>query len=127
MFGLKIKCRCAKLPDAFYLDEGPRSFSKKLKEEDFGNWMWLGSCPKCGTLWAIDEDECDKYQVQIVTRVKSRENWKEEDTVRLRKQLLLESRGGLTEKECICAGCHKKTVQGVVYCIDHLWETGARR
>ena len=120
-----MRCRCAKLPDAFYLDEGPHGFEKKLTREDTGNWIWLGSCPKCGTLWAIDE--WDKYVPQAATRVEDRNNWDGADTTEKRKQLLLKSRGGLTDEECIWAGCHQKAVKEVVYCLDHLWETGARR
>jgi hypothetical protein len=120
-----MKCKCAKLPDAFYLDEVPRGFAKGLKREDDGNWIWLVYCPKCGALWAIDK--WDKYQEQIVTRVRSQDGWDGVDTTDLRKQLLLKSRGGFTDAECIWAGCHDKAVKGVVYCLDHLWKTGARR
>jgi len=120
-----MKCKCAKLPDAFYLDEGPRGFEKALTRQDTGNWTWLGTCPRCGALWAVDEH--DKYQHQAVTRVTSREGCDATDTTELRKQLLLESRGGTTDAECIWVGCHGKAVAGVVYCLEHLWETGARR
>jgi hypothetical protein len=120
-----MPCLCAKLPDVFYLDEGPRGFGKKLSREETGNWIWLGSCPECGTLWAVDE--WDKYQPQVVMRVEDRANWEGTGAAGKRKRLLLTSRGGLTDKECIRAGCHQKAVKGVVYCLDHLWETGARR
>ena len=120
-----MNCKCTKLSDAFYLDEGPHGFAKGLKREDTGNWIWLGSCLNCGALWAIDE--WDKYQWQVVTRVQEREGWDKVDTTDLRKQLLLKSRGELTDTECIWAECHGKAVAGVVYCLDHLWETGARR
>lgn len=120
-----MRCRCANLPDAFYLDEGPRGFAESLTREDVGNWSWLGACPKCGALWAVDER--DKYQEQIVTRVRDRTEWNEEDTTDVRKQLLLRSRGGVGETECIWAECHDKAVTGVAYCLNHLWKTGARR
>lgn len=120
-----MKCQCSNLTNAFYLDEGPRGFEKKLRKEDTGNWMRLGSCPFCGQLWAIDE--WDKYQEQVVTRVSDRENWNEIDATELRKQLLLKSRGGLTDTNCIWTGCNAKAVKGVVFCLEHLWKTGARR
>ena len=119
-----MKCKCTKLADAFYLDEGLRGFEKSLAREDTGNWIWLGSCLKCGALWAVDE--WDKCQHQVATRVISREGWEQTDTIELRKQLLLKSRGGTTDAECIWAGCHGKAVAGVVYCLEHLWKTGAR-
>lgn len=120
-----MKCRCDRLQDAFYADEGPRGFAKGLKTEETGDWIWLGSCPVCGALWAVDE--WDKYQDQVVTRVRHRAEWETRDATEMRKQLLLKSRGGLTEGLCIWAGCKGKTVKGVVYCLEHLWQTGARR
>ena len=120
-----MKCKCSKLPEAFYLREGHREFEKSLKREDTGNWIWLGSCPKCGALWAVDE--WDKYQPQVANRVTSREGWDGLDNIEMRKQLLLKSRGGFTDKKCVWAGCHDKAVKGVMYCLDHLWKTGARR
>jgi len=120
-----MRCRCAGLPDAFYLDEGPHGFGEGLVHEDAGNWIWLGSCPECGTLWAVDE--WDKYSWPVVTRVEERGDFGRVDTTPKRKQLLLKSRGGLTDQRCTWAGCHQRAVRGVVYCLDHLWETGARR
>lgn len=120
-----MKCRCSNLPDTFYVDEGPNGFQKSLHEEDAQDWMRLCSCPKCGTLWAIDE--WDKYQDQIVSRVKDRSTWADEQGTEARKQLLLRSRGGTTDETCIWSGCSGKRVKGVVYCLEHLWNTGARR
>ncbi len=121
----EMKCRCVNLSGAFFLDDGPRGFEKFLTRLDTGNWIWLGACPECGALWAVDE--WDKYQEQVVTRVRDRDGWEAKDTTDLRKQLLLRSRGGATEAECNWSDCHGKAVKGVVYCLDHLWETGARR
>lgn len=120
-----MKCKCSKLPDVFYLEEGPKTFEKGLHQKDMANWMRLYSCPHCGTMWAIDE--WDKYQIQVVSRVINKGSWADQDTIQQRKQLLLKSRGGLTDAECIWVGCHEKQVKGVVYCLDHLWETGARK
>jgi hypothetical protein len=120
-----MNCNCTALPDAFYLDEGPDSFAEGLTREERGDWIRLGSCPRCGALWAVDEWE--RLQDQVVTRVRSREGWAGIDATDARKQLLLESRGGLTDAECAWSGCDGRAVKGVVYCLDHLWETGVRR
>lgn len=120
-----MKCKCSNLPDAFYINEAPWRFEKSLHKEDTQNWMHLYSCPKCGTLWTIDE--WDKYQDQVVARVKDRANWATDQAIAARKRLLLESRGGTTDETCMWAGCHGKKVKGVAYCLEHLWDTGARR
>ena len=120
-----MKCQCSELPDVFYLEEGSKGFEEGLQQEDIANWMRLYSCPHCGAMWAVDE--WDKYQIQVVHRVSERENWMSQDTTQQRKQLLLKSRGGLSDSECQWAGCHEKQVKGVAYCLEHLWKTGARK
>lgn len=120
-----MKCPCHNLPDVFFLSDAPKAFEKKLIKKEMGNWMWLGLCPRCSSLWKIDE--WDKGHHQVVFRVADQIQWKKEDTTLLRKQLLLKSRGGLNDEECRWAGCHQKQVKGVYYCLDHLWDTGARK
>jgi hypothetical protein len=89
------------------------------------NWMRLFECSHCGALWAIDE--WDKYQWQVVFRVGDVEGWAGVDREPQRKQLLVESRGGTTAERCIWEGCSNPRVNGVIYCIDHLYATGARK
>jgi hypothetical protein len=120
-----MRCKCSKLPDAFYLEDAPRGFERNLVREATGDWMWLGLCPNCQSLWAIDE--WDKYIPQVVSRVDNRDNWDKSVTAEKRKQLLLESRGGFSNKECVWVDCHEKAVKGVAFCLNHLWKTGARK
>jgi len=120
-----MKCNCHNLPDIFYIDQAPHGFAESLHQEDIGNWLRLYSCPSCGTLWVIDEWE--KYQDQVVSRIKDRTDWSGQERTAERKQLLLKSRGGRAEETCIWSGCNAKRIKGVVYCLDHLWKTGARR
>ncbi len=87
--------------------------------------MRLFRCSECGGLWAIDE--WDKYQWQVAFRVGADEGWIGVDREPQRKQLLLESRGGATAERCIWVGCQNPRVIGVVYCVDHLYATGARK
>ena len=120
-----MKCKCSNLPDVFYLDDGPKGFQKGLKEIDAKNWMRLFECPKCKALWVIDEWE--KYSWQVASRIESRNDWSTTVPEEKRKNLLLKSRGGTTDEECIWKDCNKKRVKGVVYCIDHLYMTGATK
>lgn len=121
-----IKCKCSSLPDVFYLDDGPNGFQNGLTkiDKDTQN-SELFECPDCGTLWAIDT--WDKYWFQVVGRIQNRNAWTTSVSEEKRKELLLRSRGGTTDEECIWNNCKKKRVKGVVYCIDHLYETGARK
>jgi hypothetical protein len=120
-----MKCKCSSLPEVFYLDEGPKGFEKDLKELDAENWMKLLECPECGALWVVDE--WDKYSWQVASRIESRDGWPTPIPDEKRKQLLLTSRGGTTDQKCMWKDCDKNQVKGVAYCIDHLYETGARK
>ena len=118
-----MKCVCSSLADVFYVESRP-GFLHDLSEKACASWKKLCVCPRCGTHWAVDE--WDKYQIQVINRVSDIENWdvaSEEE----RKKLLLDSRGGLTHKDCIWAECGKKRVKGLAYCIDHLYATGTRK
>jgi hypothetical protein len=64
--------------------------------------------------------------VQFVARIPPGVKWEAFDASPLQKQFLIQSRGGLTEDECQWFGCQGKTVKGVAYCVEHLYETGAR-
>ena len=120
-----MKCKCQSLDDVFYIDQAPRGFEKKLRKIDTGDWMQLCECPVCGQLWAVDE--WDKYSWQVVSRVSDRNAWNDSKRIEERKALLLRERGGTTDDECMWADCHEKQVKGVAYCLEHLWNTGARR
>jgi hypothetical protein len=120
-----MTCDCQSLDDTFYMDEAPRGFQTNLEQRDTANWMRLFSCIFCQSLWAIDE--WDKYQEQVVFRVRHSDSWFDVGAAERRKSLLLRSRGGEVSAECICACCQKPRIRGVVYCLDHLYENGARR
>ncbi len=110
-----------------YFDELPNAIKKRLVEVDYYSeeWMNIFKNKETGQLWAIDI--YDKYQPQIAVKIDSLEQLKNINFKDIRKNLLFKSRGGCDESTCIMKGCNKKRVKGVVYCIDHLYETGARK
>jgi hypothetical protein len=119
-------CKCDSLPEIFFLDSAPGDWLSGLNEQFSGDWKILYHCPRCGQMFSVDI--WDKYQEQVVVRITNPKCWEQEaDSVALRKTLLLRNRGGTEERLCIWAGCEKRRVQGMAYCLDHLWETGVRR
>ena len=118
-----MSCLCFKLPKLVKVD-GRFDLLKQLEKIDTGNWVNLFRCNKCGQHWRIDE--CDKYQIQFAVKINNPIHWQEFDTTPLQKQFLIESRGGITNEQCIWQGCFRHCVKGVDYCIDHLFQTGAR-
>jgi hypothetical protein len=119
-------CGCSARPDGFFADDAPPGFLAALGEIETGEWKTLSRCLRCGQHWSVDA--WDKLQHQVVVRIGRRADWQAEaDSMALRKQLLLASRGGTTSLTCAWSGCALPSVNGVVYCVDHLWTTGARR
>lgn len=118
-------CECGKLPDIFYLEDSPPAFTESMNAVEAVDWTHLFKCPGCGGFWAVDD--YDKYTHQVAWRAKSRDDWNVGDTTMKRKELLLNSRGGVTDEPCIWAECKSPCVNGVTYCLEHLWNTGVRK
>jgi hypothetical protein len=124
-----MSCHCAKLAEYDYYTPG-RSFSKKIRPVTKivarENWRELLRCDVCGTHWRIDA--ADKYQERFAWKVGDfRPDWATCDFTETEKKLLLQSRGGETKEKCVWLGCTKQRVNGVAYCVDHLYATGARK
>ena len=118
-----MNCGCSDLPDLFKTEASP-GFEQTTVRLATGNWVHLHQCSTCGQLWRIDQS--DKYQIQFVVRIPAGVDWEQFDVSTLQKNFLMKSRGGLTEEQCIWRGCQGKRVKGVVYCVEHLYQTGAR-
>ncbi len=119
-----MSCLCNSLASSFFLDEAPLGFEQQLDTIKTGDWIQLRKCPICGCLWSIDV--WDKLQWQVVIKLESENDLGNDSTV-IRKELLFKARGGTSNDKCIWARCENKAIKDVVYCLEHLWETGARR
>ena len=118
-------CHCAGLPEVIYVESKPSGFDATLVALAAGNWVKLYRCTDCEQLWRIDI--WDRLQTQFAAKISNIQTWEERDIEPEVKQLLFQSRGGLSGAICIWAGCGKPAIQGVVICIDHLYQTGARQ
>jgi hypothetical protein len=118
-----MTCPCGGLPEIFKLG-AHRDFYKYAVRVAESEWAYLYKCASCGRLWRADK--WDKLQVQFVVRVPEGSDWERFDSSSLQKQFLVQSRGGLTQEPCIWQGCQGQRVKGVVYCVEHLYQTGAR-
>lgn len=117
-------CLCNKLNTTVKVCDH-QSFFKVLNEIDVGNWVRLMEYRICDQLWAVAE--WDKYQTQLATKIPpaNRHTW-QEFNITSEKEFLLQNRGGVTSEPCAWAHCDKPRVVGVAFCIDHLYQTGAR-
>jgi len=120
-----MSCYCNKLNPIVDVEAAPPDFDEKLKIIKKDTWCNLKQCKTCEQLWRVDI--WDRLQTQFAVKLETDKNWVTLDTTELQKDFLLNSRGGTDiSKTCIWAGCNYPAVKGVVYCINHLYDTGAR-
>jgi len=120
-----MTCHCQQLKPIVDVETLPNDFDKSLKIITNGEWRDLKQCKQCKQPWRVDV--WDKLQTQFAVKLESGKDWESLDTADLQKEHLLYARGGIDQDtKCIWAGCNLPTVKNVVYCINHLYETGAR-
>ena len=119
------KCTCSQMPEILYYEDTTISFRQDLDKIETGGWIELHKCRICGQCWQIDV--WDQGQERFVAKIEDIKNWKVFDISPLVKNLIIKNRGGTTDQECVWANCKNKRVKGVAYCINHLYENGARR
>ena len=120
-----MPCNCVQIQDLVYYDELPSLLISNLDQIDSSSWYQLFKCSVCGQYWRVDNE--DRLQERYVLKIKQFDGWQNIDITILAKQNLLASRGGTNNEICIWQDCANHQVKGVLYCIDHLWQTGARR
>ncbi len=117
-----MACTCSSLAEIEKV-ENHAEFFRSLPVIATGNWVRLCRCQECAQFWSVDE--WDKYQIAFARKLAGTENW-EEVSVEAQKRYLLRSRGIQEGVACIQAGCHKPALNGVVFCLDHLYRMGWR-
>lgn len=117
-------CNCKELPTLIEISNIYSDFKSNLKRLEVGDWVHLMECRDCSQLWKMDE--WDKYQNIYAVKLSSKEGWQQYDNEPLIKEKMLQNRGGLSNQNCIWANCNLKQVKGSAFCINHLWQAGAR-
>ncbi len=121
-----MNCECNQLPHIFNVERYPNHLKDRIEfvdRKDEG-WVKLGKCRVCGQYWQLDE--WDKYQTICAIKVDAPDDWKNYDDKPDRIQLLINSRNGLSEEECVMAGCKNKALKSLAYCPKHAYEIGLR-
>ena len=88
-------------------------------------WYELYRHKTDGSHWRIDQE--DKYQERFMVEIKDFASWQSFDSSQLEMQLLLGSRGGHSQDQCLVAGCHEHALRGSAFCLRHTYERGVRK
>jgi hypothetical protein len=114
-------------PTISYFHEGTRwarEVKKELVEVDHREWRILCRAKSDGSYWLLDAE--DKFQTRFLTRLEQTNEWWQRDTSSLEKQLLYESRGGVSGERCMWAGCGGEALNRSAYCLEHTYAAGTR-
>lgn len=88
------------------------------------DWTTLRRCTQCGQYWQVDS--WDKLQVNLAIKIETPENWESNSDQHLRVDALMYFRGGVSEEECMWAGCTRKRLKGLVSCLECAYRDGVR-
>ena len=122
---MKAECQCKQLQPLVDLENVGKEWMADFTEIEVGNWVHLQRCPVCGQLWRVDA--WDKYQPQYAVKLSTSDGWQAFDATPLLKRQMIENRGGVSNERCMWRNCEAKQVKGSAFCVEHLYETGARR
>ncbi|MFZ6749047.1 hypothetical protein [Undibacterium sp. Ren11W] len=121
---INLKCSCIQRNPLVEITDGYHSFTDTLNTIEFGNWVKLMQCSECLQYWKLDE--WDKYQTLYAVKIQNKDNWEKYDGTSLIKARIIQNRGGLESVQCLWENCGLNAVRASAYCVDHLYDNGAR-
>lgn len=121
-----IHCECEQLPRIFNYERFSSNLKDRLADVDARteDWLKLCVCRVCGQNWQLDV--WDKHQINCALKIDAPECWQTFDDKPFRLQLLVDSRGGFSEKICVMAGCRNRALKSLAYCPEHAFGIGLR-
>jgi len=119
-----INCECNQLPRIFNVENYPNHLKDRVQLVDRkdDSWRELGKCRVCGRYWQLDK--WDKFQTICAIKIDFPDDWQKYDDKPDRLELLVNSRGGLSEVKCVKANCQNKALKDLAYCLKHSYESG---
>ena len=140
------ECECANLPSVFKVQpslsyvpslpavargwsvyRGPDAVPGAWPPFAAASWVNLVRCPSCGQHWQVDEVEYP-HQLQLAARVDDAAAWNpsSRQDEALRKDFVIQSRGGLSTQRCAWVGCTQRALRDLAYCVDCGFQRGLR-
>ena len=120
-----MKCDCDQKLNVLQITDYSQFTSQlEVVAVKHAEWVKLCRCLICGQHWQVDK--WDKYQVICAIKIENPESWQIFDDEESRLQLLISSRGGLSNKTCMWVGCNNKALKELAFCPQHAWTKGLR-
>lgn len=120
----EFECYCDTYEDIININEHYDDFCVAWTLIDEGARYNLHQCPHCMQLYRIDKQGFSN--VCYALKLDSDKNWHDFDDSEMIKEQMLRSREGLSDRDCKKTECCDKAINGSVYCLEHLYQSGAR-
>jgi hypothetical protein len=111
---------CENKPDLIHASKSTPPFKTMEQLHCFTNhWACLVRCKQCDQLWVVDE--WDKYANLAAFKVSGipGKNEIEDLLCKAHERLTVQDVGGLSNAECVWAGCSNKALKGIKVCYQH--------
>lgn len=117
-------CPCDGLAELENISEWHAEFCQPYRQLETGEKTQLWQCPECKQLWRVDRQGLN--HVSYALKLAQCEGWQDYDASALIKAQIWQNRGGHGDQPCRKNGCREPVVNGSVYCLEHLYRSGAR-
>lgn len=120
----EFECYCDTYADLININEHYDDFCEAWTLVDSGARYNLHQCPHCMQLYRIDKQGFSN--ICYALKLDNDHDWHDFDDSEIIKAQMLQSREGVSDRDCKRDNCSDKAVNGSVYCLEHLYQSGAR-
>lgn len=117
-------CQCEKWPDILNISDWRDLFIENKQAIDNTPLFQLCQCIHCDQHWLLDQEGL--RNVAYAYKCNNTNNWQQFDNSTLVKQQMLRNREGHSDELCGREHCQALAVNGSRYCLEHLYQSGAR-
>lgn len=120
----KFDCQCEAHGALVNITEWHPEFCQLHKPVESAGQHRLYQCPSCMQFWRVDVEGLRNVAYAIA--LETDKDWQQFDDSALVKAHMLKNRGGFADRACRQAQCDCQAINGSLYCLDHLYQSGAR-
>lgn len=124
LWKVKMQCQCDQAPDLLNISDWHGEFCQSKVASGESDKHQLFDCSSCSQLWLVDKK--DLRNIAYAYKIDEQKDWQHFDTAHLVKAQMLKNREGYSEEPCKLSDCIDNAINGSRYCVDHLYQSGAR-
>lgn len=120
----RFDCQCEEAGSLVNITEWHKEFCQRYTLVESAPRHLLYQCPTCMQFWRVDVEGLRNVAYGVA--LDSDKHWQDYDDSVLIKAHMLKTRGGFAERICRREQCEEQVINGSAYCLEHLYQSGAR-